>query len=114
MNKNKKILSFFIFLVFSPLLIIEGQNYKLWDLNNFFVILSENFSEKILYYLFYPIFILYQPTVILFGTFEKILNNQSHIFAFIFILFLTLLYCYLLSSIIFFILKKIILWSHIR
>lgn len=106
MSKIKVGLSLMIFLIFLPLLLVLGQNYRFWNLSKLIKLVSVNINESALFLLFYPIFIFFMPIGFIIGKFEEVLKYQYPLITFIFTVITTLLYCYLLSSIILFMFSK--------
>ncbi len=100
MSKIKVGLFFIFFLLFSPLLLILGQNYRFWGLSKFTRLIEVNINEKTLLLFFYPIFIIFMPIGFIIVQLEKVLKYQYPIITFIFTIIATLLYCFLLSNII--------------
>lgn len=109
MNKIKVGLTLVFFLIFLPLLVTLGQNYGFWNSNNFIwmpKIPSGLIVEKILYILISLAIVIYTPILFIIGKLEEVLKYQFSAVTFIFTVITTLVYCYLLSSIILFIFNK--------
>lgn len=110
MHKIKVGLPLVFFLIFLPLLLVLGQNYGFWNLNKFIwipKIPSGIIIEKILYLLIGLAIVIYTPILFIIGILEEILKYQFATITFIFTVITTLLYCYLLSSIILLMFSKI-------
>lgn len=109
MNKIRVGLTLVFFLIFLPLLVTLGQNYGFLNSNNFIwmpKIPSGLIVEKILYILIGLAIVIYTPMLFIIGKLEEVLKYQFSAVTFIFTVMTTLVYCYLLSSIILFLFNK--------
>lgn len=109
MNKIKVGLTIVFFLIISPLLLIQGQNNRFWDLSKYMripAIPSGIIIEKILYILFCSLIVIYTPILFIIGRIEEGLKYQYSLITFIFTVIATLLYSYLLANITLFMLNK--------
>lgn len=102
MNRKKIYMTIVFFLIISPLLLIQGQNSRFWDLSRYMripAIPSEIIIEKILYILFCLVIVIYTPILFIMGRIEEGLKYQYSLITFIFTVIATLLYSYLLANI---------------
>lgn len=98
------------FLIISPLLLIQGQNNRFWDLSKYMripAIPSGIIIEKILYILFCSVIVIYTPILFIMGILDEGLKYQYPLIAFIFTVIATLLYSYLLANIALYLFNKI-------
>lgn len=102
MSRKKVYMTIVFFLIISPLLLIEGQNKRFWDLSKFMRIpnIPSGFIiEKALYVLFASTLIIYTPILFIMGRIEEGLKYQYSLITFMLIVIATLLYSYFLANI---------------
>lgn len=102
MSRKKVYMTIVFFLIISPLLLIEGQNKRFWDLSKFMripAIPSGIIIERILYVLFCVVIAIYTPILFIMGRIEEGLKYQYSLITFILTAIATLLYSYLLANI---------------
>lgn len=110
MNRKKVYMTIVFFLIVSPLLLIQGQNNRFWDLSKYMripAIPSGIIIEKILYILLCSVIVIYTPILFIIGRLEEGLKYQYSLITFILTVFATLLYSYLLASIALYLSNKI-------
>lgn len=103
MNRKKTYLTILFILIISPLLLIEGQNKRFWDLSKYMripAIPSGIIIEKTLYLLFGLVIVIYTPILFIMGRLEEGFKYQYSTITFIFTVIASLLYSYLLASIV--------------
>lgn len=109
MNRGKACLTFIFFMIISPLLLIQGQNSRFWDLSKFMRIpnIPSGFIiEKALYVLFASILVIYTPILFIMGRLEESLKYQYSLVTFMLTVIATLLYSFLLANVVLYLFDK--------